>query len=153
MISSLPWSGLVLFRCNFSPYFGVPVKHADWIEALLVRSSSTKNYNLVGHRIVVDSTVRSMSWLLSSCVDFFPDSLSGMVGPEVIHVIRIFMWKEIPAYPPKKRTSSWMAVQVCPQRGHGLFVFLSIFCQFGFSIVVRYRILFYNMLSFSKIKT
>ena len=104
MVSSLPRSSFVFFRCNLSPNFCVPIKNADWVETLLVWSSSSKNYNLVGGRIVVDGTVRSVSWFLSCSVDFFPDSLSGMIGPEVIHVIRIYMCKEIPAYPPKKRT-------------------------------------------------
>lgn len=89
MVSSLPGCSLIFFRNNFSPYFGVPVKYADRVKALLVGSSSTKNYNLVGHGIVVDGTVGPVSWFLASGVDFLPNSFSGMVSPKVVHVIRI----------------------------------------------------------------
>jgi hypothetical protein len=54
------------------------------------------------------------------------------------------MRKELPAYPPKKRTSSPTTQLACPQRGQGLLLVLSIFFQVGFSMIVRIE-LYYNL--------
>lgn len=97
MVGSLPGSSLILFGSDFSPYFSVPVKNTDRIEALFVGSSSSKNYNLVGNRIVVDGAIGAMSGFLSKGVDLLPSALGGVVCPEIVHVVGIWMFYEIPA--------------------------------------------------------
>ena len=89
MVSSLPGCSLIFFRCDLSPYFSAPVKHTDRVKTLLVRPPSSKNYNFVGDRIIVDGAVGPVGRFLTGGVDFLPTSFGGVVSPEVVHVIRI----------------------------------------------------------------
>lgn len=89
MVGSLPGRSLIFFWSDFSPYFSVPVQNTDRIEALFVGSPSSKNYNLVGNRVVVDGAIGAVSGFLSKGVDLLPSALSCMVCPEIVHVVGI----------------------------------------------------------------
>ena len=89
MISSFPGRCFVFFRGNLSPLFGGPVEHRDSVESLLVGSSTSKNNNLIGLRVVVKSAVGSMRRTFSVSVDLCPSFFGSMISPEVIHIVGV----------------------------------------------------------------
>jgi len=89
VISTLPRRNFILLRNDFSPNFSFPVQDADSIETLLVGSTSSENNDLVGGRIIVDGTIGAKRRTLSGGVDLLPGLLSGMVCPEIVHVIGV----------------------------------------------------------------
>ena len=104
MVCAFPGRGFVLLGNDLSPDFRFPVEHADSIETLLVGASSSEDDDLVGVGVVVDGAVGAERGALSGGDDLLPCFLGGVVGPEVVHVVGVCMRKELPAYPPKKRT-------------------------------------------------
>ena len=89
MVCAFPRGSFVLLWNNFSPHFCFPVEDADSIETLLVGSSSPEDNDLVGVGVVVDGAVGAKRGALTSGGDLLPGFLSGVVGPEVVHVIGV----------------------------------------------------------------
>ena len=89
MISSFPGGCFVFFRNNLSPLLGGPVEHRDSVESLLVGSSTSKNYNLIGLRVVVKSAVGSMRRTFSMSVNLIPSFVGSVICPEVIHIVGV----------------------------------------------------------------
>ncbi len=112
MVSPFPRGRLIFFGVDFDPVLGVPIEDVDGVEALLVGPSSSEDDDLIVLGIVVHGAVGSLGGLVSSCLDLLPLHGYRVVGPQVIHVIRIYMRWEVPAYPPKKTISSPITQQV-----------------------------------------
>jgi hypothetical protein len=112
MISSFPRSRLILLGIDLYPFFGIPVENIDGIEALFVGSSSSEDDNLIVLRIIVHGAIRALGWFISSGMNFLPLHSYRIVSPQIIHVIRIYIKLEVPAYPPKKTISSPITQQV-----------------------------------------
>lgn len=112
MVSSLPRSRLVFFGIDLDPLFGVPIEDIDGIEALLVGSSSSEDDDVIVLRVIVHGAIGSLGRFISSSMYFFPLHSYRVVGPKVIHVVRIYIQIHVPAYPPKKTISSPITQQV-----------------------------------------
>ena len=104
MVGPFPGCGLVLLGGDLSPDFGLPIEDTDGVESLFVGSSSSEDYHLIMCRVVVESAVGAMCGFLAGGVDFLPGLEGGVVGPEIVHVVGVWVDGDVPAYPPKKRT-------------------------------------------------
>ena len=89
VIGAFPRGSFVLLGNYLSPYFGFPVEDTDSIESLFIGSSSTEDDDLVSGRVIVDGAVRTKRRSLSSGDDLLPGLLSGMISPEVVHVVGV----------------------------------------------------------------
>lgn len=87
MVGALPRCRLVASGSEFCPYFGGPVEDADIVKSLLVGPAPTEYDDRVGRRVKTEGTVRPMRRFRSSGGYFSPYALSGVIGPEVVHVV------------------------------------------------------------------
>lgn len=142
MVGTLPRCRLIASGSKFCPYFGCPVEDADSVKSLFVGSTSTEDHNRVGCWVKAEGTVWPVRRFGASGGYFSPNALGGMIGPEVVHVIRVWMIDDVPAYPPKKSISSLMTQQAWPHRGQGLLLFFSIRFQVAFSMSLDIELLY-----------
>ena len=112
MVCPFPRGRLIFFRIDLDPLFGVPIEDIDGIKALLVGSSPSEDDDMIVLRIIVHGAIGSLGRFISSSMYFFPLHSYRVVGPKVIHVVRIYIQIDVPAYPPKKTISSPITQQV-----------------------------------------
>lgn len=120
MISSFPRGRLILARSYLTPEFSRPVENVNGIESSLVGTSTPEHDYAIIVSIIVQRTVTSVRGNSPECFYFNPLHGSGVVHPQVIHVYRIYIINQVPAYPPNKTSSSPITQQLCPHRGDGL---------------------------------
>lgn len=94
MVGSFPWSYFILLWTDLNPLFSGPVENTDGIETLFVRSSTSKNYNLVVFWIIVHCTVRSLCGNVALCFDLSPFHGYRIECPHIVHVIRVSVTPE-----------------------------------------------------------
>ena len=126
VISSCPRSGFIGFGSNLYPFFGLPVEYINGIESLFVGSSSSEHHQLIIFFIIMHCAVGPVTRVITSSGDFCPFHGNRVERPDIIHVDGIWIDQWLPAYPPKKTTSSSRVVQVCPQRKLGKWPVLSL---------------------------
>ena len=150
MIGSLPRCWLILCWSQLTPDLCVPVQNIDWIKSLLVGSSSSEDNYLICLRIITKRAIGAMRGTFARCGYFGPFALRCVIGPKIIHIVRVLIRGIIPAYPPNMRISSPTIQHECPQRGQGLLLLASIFFQVGFSMSLKIEFIDYNLLLNSK---
>lgn len=91
MICSFPRSNLISYRFNSRPLFGGAIERIEWIKALFSLSSPCKEYECIIMMIVVKGCVRSGFRNVACCRFIFPLKSEWTKGPEVIHVIWIYV--------------------------------------------------------------
>ena len=106
MISSGPRCRLVRFGTDLNPLLSFPIKQADGIESLFVGTSSSKQDQSIVVLIVVHGAIRTQRGYISGCLHFIPFHGDGIEAPKIVHVARVYVDEYVPAYPPKKTTSS-----------------------------------------------
>ena len=101
MICPFPGCRLVGLRLNLDPLLGLPIEYADGIEPLLVRSASAKDDDSIIISIVAHGAVGAMGGDIACGVYFLPLHGDGVEGPQVVHVVGVWVIDDVPAYPPK----------------------------------------------------
>jgi hypothetical protein len=61
--------------------------------------------------VVVHGAVGALGGDIAFGFDFYPLHGDGVEGPDVVHIAGVYMGGKVPAYPPKKTTSSSMRQQ------------------------------------------
>lgn len=89
MVSPFPRRTLVFLWDDFSPLLGCPVEDGDGVESLFIGSSSSKDDDLIGLGVVVNSAVGTMRGFLAMSDDLCPFLVGGMVSPKIVHVIGV----------------------------------------------------------------
>ena len=111
MIGPGPRRGLVSFGTNLDPLLSFPVKQTDGIEPLLVGPPSPEQDQSIVVLIVVHGAIGPQRGHIPGGLHLIPLHGDGVEAPEVIHVAGVYVDGKVPAYPPKKTTSSSTIVQ------------------------------------------
>ena len=64
---------------------------------MLVGTSPSEYYHLIGAGVVGEGAVGAVGGTGAGGVNLGPDLLGGMVGPEVVHVVGVWVRGEVPA--------------------------------------------------------
>lgn len=102
MVCSFPRRFFVLEGHVFSPFLGLPVETTNRIETFFIGSPSSYENQRVVFLVVVEGAIRPLRGDDSCGFLFFPEHGGGVEGPEIVHVVGIWVMYLVPAYPPKK---------------------------------------------------
>lgn len=127
MVCALPRSSLVISWVYFNPLFRLPVQNIQSVESPFVRPSPSEHNDSIVLFVVVHGAVGAVRRYVAFGLDFRPLHSDCVEGPNVIHVAGVWVKEYVPAYPPKKRTSSSMRQQQWPHLRLGKLPALS-FC-------------------------
>ena len=97
MVGPCPERRFVGFRANFNPFLGLPVEDADGVEPLLVGPSPSEEDQLIVVLIVVHGAVGPMRGDVPGCGHLVPLHGDGVEGPEVVHVVGVYVGEGVPA--------------------------------------------------------
>lgn len=107
------------FYFNSFPFFCDPIKNTDLIKPYFVSTTSPKqNYSIIS-LIIMQRSVRALSWSLTWSFNLSPLHWICIEAPDIIHIYWIYIKKYVPAYPPNKIISSFITQLLWPQRGDG----------------------------------
>ena len=97
MVGSCPECRFVGFRANLNPFFGLPIEKADGIEPLLVGPSPSEEDQLIVVFVVVHGAIGAVGGDVAGGGDFVPLHGDGVEGPEVVHVVGVYVGEGVPA--------------------------------------------------------
>ena len=86
MVSSLPGGGLILFGCQFPPFFTFPIKDVDWVISDFIGPASSKYDDAIILLIVVEGAVGARRRHMTDRLDFAPFHGDCIKRPEIVHI-------------------------------------------------------------------